>query len=441
VHEKQRPMRASLLVQGAELLDRRDMMYVATGGSEGEEPGFTSVALPYAGMLVMRSGWDKDARYLAFDAGPFGAGHQHEDKLGFELAAYDRTFIVDPGRYSYAATPYRGYFLGPHSHSTIRIDGMGQNRRAKGATHSNVVSEPLPHVWVSTPLVDYAEGTYDEGYGAQREVDCVHRRGIVFVNPDYWVIADAVEGAGTRHIESLFQFTPGEMRVAHGSGDIATADASGPNLRLNAFSPGNELKLSFVEGQTSPVQGWFSQGYGVKVPSPTAIVSTRATLPLSLAYTLAPAPAGTEPARGESIAVESGRSTIMPDPVCAAIGDAQVMVDLTTGTREKKWADVATDARVVCIRRAGDQVSALSVIGGGRLKIATDFDLQVAGTGTTATCEITYGSDAVTVNSPADATLRFPLQGRRAIVLNGEMHSAPEEARAAIVDKAAVRFE
>ena len=55
-------------------------------------PTETSHAFPYSGHYVMRSGWDKDATYLLFDAGPFGAGHQHEDKLHFVLWRTDASW-------------------------------------------------------------------------------------------------------------------------------------------------------------------------------------------------------------------------------------------------------------------------------------------------------------------------------------------------------------
>ena len=80
---------------------REEFRYVVTDGKEGTSPGRTSCAFPWAGHVVQRSGWDRDARYLAFDAGPFGAGHQHEDKLNFVLMAYGRELVVEGGAVSY----------------------------------------------------------------------------------------------------------------------------------------------------------------------------------------------------------------------------------------------------------------------------------------------------------------------------------------------------
>ncbi len=64
-----------------------DWRWVATRGKQGKQPQQLSIAFPYAGHYVMRSGWDANARWLLFDAGPFGSNHQHEDKLHLIVCA------------------------------------------------------------------------------------------------------------------------------------------------------------------------------------------------------------------------------------------------------------------------------------------------------------------------------------------------------------------
>lgn len=421
--DKARPIRSSLLAEGADILSRGDMHYVATGGQRGEVPGFGSCALPYAGMFVMRSGWDKDARYLAFDAGPFGAGHQHEDKLGFELAAYDRTFIVDPGRYSYAGSEYRSYFLGADSHSTIRIDGLGQNRRAKGAKHPKVVEEPMPHTWVSTQFLDYAEGVYDEGYGPSRELpEVTHRRGIVFVKPDFWVIADSVEGTGEHQVESLFHFTPGRMARGEQGNEVIAGGGDDPSLRLGAFSQSGRVGLSVVEGQTSPVLGWVAIGYGKKVPAPTAILSARAVLPISMSCALVPAPVGQTPERAEPIEISTTTKANGLKPTCLTVGDTDVMVDLAGTGRDKSWGSIVTDARVVCVRRENGEPVRLSIVGGSRMMSGEEFRLDLRHDTSTGTCEIELGPEVVSVQCAVGARLQIPLSRQKAIVVNGVKH-------------------
>jgi hypothetical protein len=71
-----------ILAQGAKLFEYRgDFLWIATEGAQGTRPDHTSHLFPWAGQVIMRSGWDRQASYLAFEVGPFGTGHQHEDKL------------------------------------------------------------------------------------------------------------------------------------------------------------------------------------------------------------------------------------------------------------------------------------------------------------------------------------------------------------------------
>jgi len=77
---------AAWAARGGELFGRDDLRWAATSGKDGSPPDFTSRAFEDAGVYVMRSGWDPDARYLILDAGPYSAAHQHEDKLSFDCA-------------------------------------------------------------------------------------------------------------------------------------------------------------------------------------------------------------------------------------------------------------------------------------------------------------------------------------------------------------------
>jgi hypothetical protein len=61
--------------------------------------------LPNSGYYVVRSsGHDSQARQLTFDVGQFGSlspkGHGHYDLLAFEMSAYGRPLVVEPGYYN-----------------------------------------------------------------------------------------------------------------------------------------------------------------------------------------------------------------------------------------------------------------------------------------------------------------------------------------------------
>ncbi|MCD6360599.1 MAG: alginate lyase family protein, partial [Armatimonadetes bacterium] len=127
---------------------RTDFQWIATEGAEGAVPEHTSYALPYCGHYVMRSGWDPDDLYMLLDAGPFGSGHQHEDKLTFVLYAHGQLQVVDGGSYMYDHSRWRRYVLSTRGHNTVMVDGLDQRRRKVRSTWTLPHPfEPLDNPW------------------------------------------------------------------------------------------------------------------------------------------------------------------------------------------------------------------------------------------------------------------------------------------------------
>ncbi|MAF12551.1 hypothetical protein CMK11_19055, partial [Candidatus Poribacteria bacterium] len=176
--------------QAAELFPvRAEFAWAANDGREGSAPGETSHLFPYAGYAAMRSGWERDANYLAFDFGTLGYGHVHQDKLNVVVWAYGRPMLFDGGGGNYESSPYRRYDIDTFSHNTGLVDGQPQ-RRSTGDRWANVSQEPIDARWESTPEFDFAAGVYDEGYGDVDDRTAAHVRRVLFVKPDLFVIAD-----------------------------------------------------------------------------------------------------------------------------------------------------------------------------------------------------------------------------------------------------------
>lgn len=281
--------------------------WAATRGKEGKAPDFTSYMFPYAGFIVMRSAWaDPDARYLCMEAGPFGYGHQHEDKLSFVMYGYGQEHITDPGTYMYDASQWRRYVLSTRAHNTIRIDGHDQHRR--GLRETYVTDKPIDDARLLTgDVLDFAEGVYDSGYGPKREIKVVHRRQVVFVKPDYFLIIDTLEGKGTHSIESLFHFNHDEAEVVGTT--VRTIHPNTSNC-LVAAAPQSGLEVAVIKGQTEPeVQGFLPaqrwrpswKDPKAKAPAhgkreiPTAVLTLRCELPAKLVYVVMPYPKGHKP--------------------------------------------------------------------------------------------------------------------------------------------------
>ncbi len=280
---------------GAKLFPARDdFRWVATGGKEGKPPAPLSYRFPYAGQVLFRSGWDRDSLWLCMDAGPFGYGHQHEDKLGVTLTAFGKALLVEGGVYTYDASEWRRYVLSSRAHNVVLVDGGDQNRR-KEPKETYVVTAPVPLAFETGLTHDYAAATYDEGWGTNAARVVRHTRHVFFVKPDLFVVADELEPKdGLPHTyEALFHLDAEDARV---DGLAVTTLNKGANVALTAFGADG---VTLVKGQKEPaVQGWLpdsSSGYGGIRPIPTAVYRKQAAGKATTLYALAPSAAGAAP--------------------------------------------------------------------------------------------------------------------------------------------------
>ncbi len=88
-------------------------------------PAFTSILLPDAQYIMMRTGWGRDDRYLLFDCAPWGGAHSHHDRLQV-IVHSGRDLLLDPGQYSYDQPLSRTYFGTSAAHNVLLIDEQEQ---------------------------------------------------------------------------------------------------------------------------------------------------------------------------------------------------------------------------------------------------------------------------------------------------------------------------
>lgn len=258
--------RRPTLVAAAERFGRPDWAYIATNGKEGTKPeGLPSAVFPWAGQVVMRSGWNSDDQWAFFDIGPLGAGHWHLDKLHLSVSAGGRDVLVDSGRYTYVGGPWRGYFTRSAAHNLVLVDGAGQNLFAP------VAAEPLEDCHALTPRYDYARGVFADGYVGV-EGRAVHTRVVAYLRGRYWLVVDRLDTDRPRRVEALWHFHPDCTTVVEGE-SVASADEGKGNIRIVPLSD-VPWEVDVVAGRGEPdIQGWWSRCYNEKVPSPCAVYS------------------------------------------------------------------------------------------------------------------------------------------------------------------------
>jgi hypothetical protein len=191
------------------------------------------------GVVIARTGWDEASSVVTFSCAPVGGhearrrviegderiarglSHTHAQATGFTLYAGGKYLIVPPG-YGKHASRFQ---------NVMTINGSGQLWGPERLAEIRAVD--------LTPDVDYvlgdATGCYPAEFGIRR-----HQRHLVFLKPDFLIIADVVEADGFasgqgRHYVWQIHTDP---RVVE-----ATSTSEGISLRALDGSSGADLRI------------------------------------------------------------------------------------------------------------------------------------------------------------------------------------------------------
>ena len=374
--------------QVVDVIDNPVYRWFVSDGKEGTPPAFVSTRLPWAGYYVMRSGWDRKALYLCFDAGPLGCGHWHEDLGNFECYAFGERLIGEVGVYSYTLSKWRRYFYSSLAHNVVIVDGLGQNRGCQTKDYA-LTDAPRTDDWHSDPVMDIATSCYDGLWGAWDAWDswsnqhgrdsarelATHRRDIVFVKNHYWIIFDRLAAPGEHRYSQCFHFEPDRTVDIIAPDRAGTGDPGRPNVVIVQADPMNP---EAVRGRETPPQGWYSARHGEIQPA--SMLSFNQTRADWAAYDtiVLPLDTGQEPEiQVERLAVTDREGKPIPVRDVSALrittpaGTDIVINDLRQkeigpgNGRPKRAGGHETDARTVVIRMAPDgRITKTSSVGG-----------------------------------------------------------------------------
>ena len=176
----------------AEMFNRNDFLFLATGGKPGKAPKKTAFALPESGIYSMRNGWDKNATCLVLKCGPDGGGHCQPDNGTFVLYAGGRNLMPDAGSFIYSGDPEgRRWFRQTKIHQTLTLNGENSKYAPK--------------------LVKWEPGKKQDILVVENESydNLKHRRSVFFIKKRYFVIVDEVFGEAVGDVAIHFQLAPG----------------------------------------------------------------------------------------------------------------------------------------------------------------------------------------------------------------------------------------
>ncbi len=246
----------------------------------------TNRAFVEGGYFVMRDNWSNEAGYLLIDCGPHGegnCGHAHADALSFEYAAEGKTWLVDPGTFTYTGdASLRDYFRSTAAHNTITVDGRSQSSPS-GPFAWNASAKSQAKQFVEQAGFVYFEGTHD-GYESLAD-PVTHTRSILFLKqsgdsdlPPIVVVRDRFNARARHRYALRYHFASGCSALA--CGNTVRASAAGRAIGVSVFAE-DDLTSSIEEG-------WISRCYGKRELAPVALFETDAVGPQEFVTIIAP---------------------------------------------------------------------------------------------------------------------------------------------------------
>lgn len=236
-------------------------------------PDRAGVFHPAAGYAVQRSGWEPDASHVVFDCGGLGilnGGHAHADSLAITLSSRGRAILIDPGTFVYNCQPeWRSYFRSTTAHNTATVDGQDQiagagtfawksRMKARGAVQS---------IRSHRRVLEWLEGEHE----AYAHHSVVHRRSIVQIPGEYFIVLDRFAGLGHHRFDLHYHLNPA-IDPQLGRNELRGCEFL---LAMHATSP---LNCSMHIGEKNPTLGWASNGYGEIHPIPALRASLEQNL-------------------------------------------------------------------------------------------------------------------------------------------------------------------
>jgi hypothetical protein len=304
-------------------------------------PSESSVVFGNAGCAVQRSGWEPEAPMLLFDAGPQGmpgSAHGHADALSVFCAAGGVDWLVDPGTFAYTSSrAWRDAFRGTWAHNTALVDGQDQAVAVDFFKWRSVPTVTLER-WRSTAALDIAVASHN-GYGRLPQ-PVTHRRSVMFVKPDYWLIRDELAGDGTHDVEFFFHFAP--ACELHETPAGWRAWQGRRSFLLAPVATGLEMRV--VRGDESTRCGWYSDEYGLREPAPALVARARVQAPACFDWLL-------YPAAGEGVRLQTVSADLLR-VADGATGDLAYLRPHGAGLESGQGDWLATDAEAF-VRRGG----------------------------------------------------------------------------------------
>jgi hypothetical protein len=164
-------------------------------GLPGRAPDLQSALLAASKFALLRGGsGDTDELYMAINYGPLMGheyeSHSHFDTLAFVCTGFGQPLAVEPGLplSSYDDPLYKTWIRSAGAHNMLTVDGASPAEQHKEA---NLIA------WSASPVADF----FEAGHPGYQSLGVQHRRAILFVKGEYWIVYDEALQTGRHRLE------------------------------------------------------------------------------------------------------------------------------------------------------------------------------------------------------------------------------------------------
>jgi hypothetical protein len=254
----------TLMRKAGDVFSRPDLQWIGSRGAEGKISESELRVFPDAGIAVMRSGYEPDAHFAVFRAGPAGASHVHEDVLSLDITAYGRPILVDPGITSYGPDALTEHYRSGPAHNAIFPKAGFLRSKAPFKTRVKPAGSDLSAEagknWYSVTGICHC--------GESKNRQLTIARTIVFIDSKFWLVRDTVECSEPEDIIVSWQFAPGNMGIHGQSLEFRSTELQGHPFKLIPLPGKICANLRCLTGSLNPSGGWVS-AHGGDVPAPS----------------------------------------------------------------------------------------------------------------------------------------------------------------------------
>ncbi len=224
-----------------------------------------------AGVVLLRSRPADGAQiWCRCDGGPHGflsiAAHAHADALSLELRHDGVELLVDPGTYCYHGEPeWRQWFRSTAAHNTLQLAGVDQSESGGPFLWSTQASTTTSRCALGDLPVQRWEAWHD-GY-LRLEVPTRHRRSVSLDSlARTLTVVDTLETAGAVPLLLSWHLGPDVSVDLQGARANLAWSINGQSRQAEIRLP-DELSWSRHRGEENPIRGWYSPGFGQRVPA------------------------------------------------------------------------------------------------------------------------------------------------------------------------------